>query len=64
MPLSGGRQRRLLGGDDLALDVDEFVVDRGAERASAGNDGDGDEGGDQAVFDGGGATLVADEGGD
>ena len=46
---------------DRVADHLEFGVDRIAERAGAGDDGECDQGGDQAILDGGRAGFVADE---
>ena len=43
---------------ELALDVGEGVVDAAADCSRAADDGDRDEGCDQAVFDGRGAGFV------
>ena len=43
---------------DGVADVVEGVADVGAQSAGAADDGDGDEGGDQAILDGGRTRLV------
>src|SRR5258707_404267 len=49
---------RLGRDDELVLDADEHVVQAGAEQAGANDNGDADQGGDEAVFDGRRARLV------
>jgi len=51
-----------VGGVELRRGHREGGIELGAQSRHRGHDGDGDEGGDQAVFDSGGAGLVADEG--
>jgi hypothetical protein len=48
----------LFGRSDLARDIHELVVDRGAESAGASDDRNSDQSGDQAVFNGSCARLI------
>ena len=50
--------KRLLDAVEAGLDRREGVLDRGADLADDGDDEHADEGGDQAVLDGGGAGLA------
>src|SRR5260221_3902790 len=50
---------RLGRDDELVLDADEHVVEAGAEQAGADDDGNANQGSDEAVFDGGRARLFS-----
>ena len=51
----------LAGRVELGRDPAEQARQIGTDRVHGGDDGDGDAGGDQAIFDGRGARLILDE---
>src|SRR6185312_1201651 len=60
MSCPGGKGLRA-GARNGAADVTELLVQGGAQGRGAGDDDHPDQGGDQAVFHGGGARLVVNE---